>query len=321
MKKNSLLSKPVYFIIILVTLISYQTITDRSIFPNVPKRIEIQNGILSGQIEAPYQYRVMEPVLGYSVQYFISFLIKDPIKIHTLSYQIIIFIVFFGIYSLFYRYLKIFFSDTGCIIGILLLSVLIPLGVTSIWEDGDYYTLLFYLIGLNCIFRSKDQYLPLIILIGVLNRNQIVYILVFYAIYLYEQKRLFSKRSIIIFVLGVLAFIISTYSLRFYFGFKESPYKMSHEIRTNFDYIFPILQVWTEQVIIFIILSVAAYKRSPMFFRLSFISLVIYIILFFFNSILSQLAKFLPAYLIMIPMSLEILTGQKMKDYNKIEEV
>ncbi|MEO8664065.1 MAG: hypothetical protein ABI462_01100 [Ignavibacteria bacterium] len=317
MIKNSFLSKPVYFVIIIVTLISYQTITDRSIFPNVPKRIELQNSILSGQIEAPYQYRVMEPVLGYSVQYALSFFVKNPLKIHTLSYQIIIFLVFFGIYSLFYSYLRIFFDDVACMVGILILAVLIPLGITSIWEDGDYYTLLFFLIGMICIFRSKDQFLPLIIFIGVYNRNQIVYLLVFYGIYLYEQKELFTKRSIMIFILSIIAFAVGTYSLRLYFGFKESPYKISHEIRTNLDYWFQILTVWSEQVIIFIILSIAAYKRSPLFFRLSFISLIAYVILFFFNSILSQLAKFLPAYLVMIPMSLEILTNQKMKDYNK----
>ncbi len=75
--KYNLMSKPVYFVIILLTLISYQIVSKESIFPNVPKRIETQNLILTGQMEAPYQYRIMEPVLGYSVQYFISFFQKS----------------------------------------------------------------------------------------------------------------------------------------------------------------------------------------------------------------------------------------------------
>ncbi len=244
---------------------------------------------------------------------------KNPNKVHSLSYQLIIFMVFFGVYSLFYSYLKIFFSDSTCIIGLLLLAILIPLGITSIWEDGDYYTLLFYLIGINCIFRAKDHYLPLIIAIGVLNRSQIIFILVFYAAYLYQQKKLFSKRSIIIMISCIAANFLSFYSLRLYFGFKESPYKVSHEVRTNLDTWFDIATIWTGQVFIYTFLSIVAFKKSPLFFRLSLVSLIVYVIFFFFNSIMSQLAKFLPAYLILIPMSLQVLTGNKMKDYTKPE--
>lgn len=302
--------KPVYFVIILVTLISYQTITDRTIFPNVPKRMELQNSILSGQSEAPYQYRVMKPALGFAVQQVISPFVSDPMKVHTLSYQFLILIAFFGIYTQLYCYLKLFFDDTACIIGLLLMQVIIPLGITSIWEEGDYYTLFFYLLGLNAMFRNKDYYIPLIILAGTFNRNQIIFLLVFYAAYLYQQRKLFNRKSIIVMISGVAALVIVSYGLRFYYGFKLNPYGITHEIRSNIDYRFAIFTVWSEQVIIFIIMSAIAFKRSPVFFRLSFLSLILYVTLFFFNSILSQLAKFLPAYLIMIPMSLQVLTGQ-----------
>jgi len=42
------------------------------------------------------------------------------------------------------------------------------------------------------------------------------------------------------------------------------------------------------------------------------------VIFFFFNSILSQLAKFLPAFLIMIPMSLQALTGESTEEKDDI---
>jgi len=39
-------------------------------------------------------------------------------------------------------------------------------------------------------------------------------------------------------------------------------------------------------------------------------SLTVYGVLFFFNGNMWELAKFLPAYLILIPMSLQTLTGE-----------
>jgi hypothetical protein len=302
--------KPAYLIILLVTMIVFQIISDRSMFPNVPLRMQIQDSILSGQMEAPYQYRIMEPVLGYSVQQIVRHFISNPIKIHTLSYQIILFICLSGIFLQFYIFLKRFFTDQTCMLGVLLLGIVIPLGITSYWEDGDYYTLFFYVWGLNLIFDRKDYYLPLLILIATINRTQIVFLLTFYVIFLFVNKELFKKKSFLIIGLSMAAFIIAFYSLRFYFGFKISPYPVMHEITSNFSSKYMILQLWTEEVFVFLFLSILAYKKSSRFFQLSLLSLILYVIFFFFNSIMSQLAKFLPAYLIMIPMSLQVLTGE-----------
>lgn len=302
--------RPAYLVILLVTMIVFQIISDRSIFPNVPLRIHIQESILSGQMEAPYQYRIVEPVLGYSVQQIVRHFISNPIKVHTLSYQIILFICFFGIFYQFYIFLKRFFTDQTCMLGILLLGIVIPLCISSYWEDGDYYTLFFYVLGLNLIFDRKDYYLPFLIFIATLNRTQIVFLLTFYVIFLFVNKELFKKRSILIISLSLAAFLLSFYSLRLYYGFKISPYPVEHEIASNFSSRFMILQLWTEEIFVFLILSILAYKKSSRFFKLSLLSLTLYVVFFFFNSILTQLAKFLPAFLIMIPMSLQVLTGE-----------
>lgn len=305
--------KLAYLVILLVTMIIFQIISDRSIFPDVPLRMKIQNDILSGEMEAPYQFRIVKPVLGYSIQQVLSSFISNPFKVHTLSYQIILFFCFFGIFYQFYKFLKRFFTDTTCMLGILLLGIVIPLGITSFWEDGDYYTLFFYAWGLNLIFDRKDYYLPFLILFGTLNRTQIVFILTFYVIFLFSNKELFRKKSFVIIGLSFASFLLAFYSLRLYFGFKINPYPVWHEIESNYSSRFIILQLWTEEIIVFLILSILAFKKSSRFFRLSLLSLIIYVIFFFFNSILSQLAKFLPAFLIMIPMSLQALTGESTK--------
>lgn len=302
--------RPVYFIVLLLTLISFQIVSVKTIQPDVKKRIQLQDTILSGQMEPPYQYRIMKPVLGYTLQTFLSPFIKDKIKSHILSYRIILFFVFLGIYFLFYKFLKRFFSENTCIIGLLLLQIVIPLGITSIWEDGDYYTLLFYLIGLNLIFSGKDLLLPFVIFIGEFNRDQIIFLLVFYCIYLFENKKLFNRRSILIVILSVILWAGAYYSMRLIFGFKESIYTVAHNLHSNRSAWELILELWIAQVFIYVILSVKSYKRSSLFFKGCLLSLIVYFGIFFFNGILSQLAKFLPAYLILIPMSLQYITGE-----------
>ncbi len=300
---------PVYFVILLLTLVSYQIICEKTIFPDVPKRIEIQNSILSDTMEPPYQYRIMKPYLGYFLQKITTLFITDPVKVHTLSYQIIILIVFAGIYFLFYKFLNLFYPDNICILGLLLLQVVIPLGITSIWEDGDYYTLLFYLIGLNLIFRNKSYYLPLIIFIGITNRDQIIFLLAFYAAYLYAENKLFQKKSLVIIFSSVILWIIGYFGLRLIFGFKTSVYTVKHNTSTNIVEMGEIFSLWICMVSVYVILCIKSFKQSSKFFKASFIFLIVYVILFFFNGILTQLAKFLPAYLIFIPMSLQVLTN------------
>lgn len=315
--ENQKRTKYVFLLILLLTMISSQIISDRTIKPNVQKRINIQDSILAGQYEAPYQYRILKSLLGEFTGYFVSRVVHDPEKSHVISFHIIIFIVFLGIFSLMYFYLRLFFSVNACMIGLLLLQIVIPLGITSIWEEGDYITLLFYLIGFNLMFRSKENLLPVVILIGVLNRDQIIYILAFYVAFLIGEKRLFAKKGIAVILLSLAAYLISYYSMRLYFGFKINYYVTEIQTSTNIGHWPAILGLWVEQVFVYVILCIISYKKSSTFFRLSLLSLILYVVIFFFNSILSQVAKILPAYLILIPMSLQTLTGEKMKYFNK----
>jgi len=310
-------SKYIYLLILLLTMISSQIISDRTIKPNVPKRINIQDSILAGQYEAPYQYRIMKSVLGKSVQFFVKRFIRDPENYHVVSYHIVIFFVFLGVFTLLYFYLKLFFTDNVCMIGMLLMQIVIPLGITSIWEEGDYITLLFYLIGFNLMFRNKEHLLPFVVLFGVFNRDQIIYILAFYVAFLVGDKRLFTKKGILIIIMCLAAYFISYYAMRLYFGFKINYYVTEIQTTTNIGHWKAIMGLWAEQVFVFVALCIISYKKSSTFFRLSLLSLILYVVIFFFNSILSQVAKILPAYLILIPMSLQTLTGEKMKYFNK----
>jgi hypothetical protein len=71
-----------------------------------------------------------------------------------------------------------------------------------------------------------------------------------------------------------------------------------------------IILLWIVLVVPFAILSLLSFNRSSMFFKCALISIGIYVIFFFFFGFLTQLAKFLPAYLILIPMSLQYLSDE-----------
>lgn len=306
---NKLL-KPEVLVILLLTMISYMIISERTIFPDVSQRMKIQESILNGTMEPPYQYRIMKPVLGNFLQTVLSPVMIDAAERHVLSYQIIVFLVFLGIYALFYRFLRNFFSVNASIIGLILLQVVIPLGISSIWEEGDYITLLFYLIGLNLMFSKKEKFLPLVFAVGVFNRDQINYLLLFYAAFLFYEGRLKDKKAIMNAVFCVVVWLAGYLLLRYIFGFKESVYTVTHNVTTNINTWKAIVELWIVMVSVYAVLSIISFRRSNKFFRFALVSLIPYVVVFFLFAIVSQLAKFLPAFLILIPMSLQVLTNE-----------
>ncbi len=306
--------KPVYYIIILLTLISYKIVDKEVLSPDLLARVEVQNSILSGQIEYPYQYRVLNPAMGYVLQKLLLNFVNNTYRAHLYAFEIITLFAFAILYSCFYLFLKIFFSDTACIIGLVLLQVVIPLSITSVWQEGDFYNFIFFTIGFLLMFRSKDYYLPLVFGIGLMNREQIIFLFVFYAAYLISTNKLKEKKSIIVIALSVIACAVVYFGLRWKFGYKYT--EVNYNTLRNTENISLIIQLWAAEVLIFVILSIKAFKESNKFFKLGLIAIGMYFVLYFFYGYMAELAKFLPAYLILIPMSLQIITGESTKNEN-----
>lgn len=276
--------------------------------PDILTRTEVQNNILTGQMDYPYQYRVLKPAVGFVLQKITGAFVSNRFKAHLYAYELITLIAFFLFYFGFYKFLKIFFSDTACMIGLTLLLAVIPLSVTSVWQEGDFYNFIFFTAGFLLMFRSKDYYLPVIFAIGFLNREQIVFLLVFYIAYLISQNKLNTKKSYFVITLSVLACSIVYFGLRWKYGFKYT--EVNYNAARNIENIWHIITLWTAEVLIFVLLSIKAFKSSDKFFKLGLIALGLYFILYFFYGYMGELAKFLPAYLILIPMSLKVLTGE-----------
>ena len=190
--------------------------------------------------------------------------------------------------------------------------MVIPLSITGYDVNGDFITLLFYLLGLNLVFNGREDFLPLVVGIATFNREQIVFLIAFYLAYRLGHPKGIDRRALRVMILSVAAFVAAYLSVRYYYGFKVSPATTQLHIAHNTDpqQLLYIVLLWSAQVAGFAALCVISFKRSIRYFKLAFLSLGIYLALFFVNGNLWEMAKFLPAFVIMIPMGLQAITGQ-----------
>ena len=301
-----------FITITMLTLISTLYVFKTVIGPNVDDRIAWENKILSGQMEPPYQYRILEPLTGHILEKLLRPFNRDIRWRHSIAYLIISFAAFFTAFLFFYLYLAHYYSHSIAVLGIVLLQTVIPLSVTGFYMEGDFITVAFYALGLYLLVNNKDIYLPVIILLASLNREQSIFLAILYTIYIISNLGI-SKKRILILSSCIVVWFLGFLGTRFYFGFKPSIYTFSLHIAHNTNYYALtnfIGPLWLAEVIPSIVLCIAAFQKSSLFFRLSFLSLFLYTLLFFLNGNIWELAKYLPAFLVMIPMGLQVLSGE-----------
>lgn len=297
---------------VMLAMISTYYVCRTVILPNVEKRIAHVDRILTGQAQSPYQFRILKPLLGTVVETMASTVVRNRRMQHVFSYASISMVTFLAIFICFHRYLWRGFGQSGAIVGVLLLQVVIPLSVTGYYMEGDFITLWFYTLGLALFRSGRVQYLPVIVFLGALNREQIAFLIVWYVIDLVAQRRL-DRRGILLALASLLLWAVAMLGTRAYYGAKPTQFTTAFHIASNsnvHDLLTSIVPLWTVEVAGFALLSTVAFRKSDAFHRLAFLSLLPYTILFFFNGLLRELAKFLPAFLIMIPMALRgVLDG------------
>jgi hypothetical protein len=306
MKKTFLVT-----ILIMTASISTWFVCKNVILPNADRRMAYESQILLGKMEPPYQYRLLKPLLGAAAGAFVSVFTESAFAQHVVSYALISFATFLGVFFSFYSYLRYNFSQGASLIGVLLLQAVIPLAVTGEYMEGDFINLLFYILGLIAIQRGKELWLPILFALGGLNREQFIFLALWHIIYLAVNGKI-SPRSILWSFICFLAWGAAFWGARMYFGLKPTPYTIALHITRNMEpsnLLLSILPLWAAEVAGFAFLCILAFRNSSRFYRLAFLSLFPYSALFFLNGNLWELAKFLPAFLVMIPMSLQGTAG------------
>lgn len=303
--------RPVYFIIVILTLICFKVFEDRVVEPNASMRISIQSSILKGNAETQYKYSILQPAAGLVLQKLIYFVVHNSIKAHLYSYKILNLLVFLLIFILFYIFLKNFFTDKVCMVGLLLLGIVIPSTVNGYWIESQYYNLLFFITGLILIIRSKDYLLPLVFAAGMLNSGAILFLIIFYIAHLISENKIHLTRSYFLISLCLISSIVVYYAVRLKFGTGTG----EEEISNLNIFLNPglLIQLWAGILFVFIFLSIKSFKKSSVFFKLGLYSLLLYLLLCILSGNLYEPGAYLPAFLILIPMSLLTLTGESLQ--------
>jgi len=307
------ISNGLLILILMLTAISSLFVIQQVVLPHIDKRMQFERDTLAGNMQPPYQYRILKPLIAGAIQSVVSPVIQSRRIRHLFAYSAIAIITFFTVYYLFYIYLRNYFSDKTSTMGLLLLQAVIPLAVTGFYMIDDFMTLLFFILGFLIFLHDKDRYLPLLIAISAFNREQTVFLIIFYIIFKYSQGRLLHRKSILVILTSTLSFLIVYAGIRVYFGFRPSEYSIPLQVARNLEpgnLFGKIIPLWLAEVAGFFILSVFSFRKANRFFRISFLLLGLYLFLFFLKGNLWEMAKFLPAYIILIPMSLMILTGE-----------
>ncbi len=285
-------------------------VTSQVVIPHRVVRLEHLAAVLGGEAEAPYRFRLLLPVVGDAIERVVGLLIESPGRRHIAAYALLHMTVFTGVFWAFRSLLARWFSPLAALTGCLMLALAVPLTVTPSYPDGDFITLLVYVVGLLLITSRRDAWLPLLVLVGTLNREQTAFLVVLHALHLFANDELRTRRALLLLTASTAAW------LAVYFGLRMgddsvSRFTPAYHLGRNTDVwrLQTTLPLWGAEVLGFTIFAAMAYRRSSRFFRLALLSLIPYAGLFAAHGLLWELAKFLPAHVVLIPMGLQTLTG------------
>jgi hypothetical protein len=295
-----------------LTLSSTWYVFKHVIQPNVEARRRLVERVVEGSAEAPYQYRILHPLLGRTLEERLGSSLGVEWR-HAAAYGSLALACFAGIYGLFHAWLRTLFSPTVALLGTAMLALPVPLAVTGYFVEGDFINLLAFVLGFWLMERGRDAWLPLVIGLATLNREQSAYLVVLYAAHLAAQRSLGHRRAQVLLAGSAVAFLVVFLGVRAAYGPRPHPYGVAFNLAHNSS---PrtvrevILPLWLSVVVGPAVLAGLAFRRTTVFFRWALLALGPYLVLFVLNGILIELAKFLPAFLVLIPMALQTLTGE-----------
>ena len=143
--------------------------------PNVDRQVELHNQIVSHQAPAPYQFRVLQPVLvegvlrvtglGHSRHGFI------------VAYALIRMACVLGMMLFFFRFLRRYFTQVASLLGVAIVVALIPFTYRYYYyQPSSIAELALFAAALYYIAARKPVQTILIVLVGTLNRETMVFV-------------------------------------------------------------------------------------------------------------------------------------------------
>lgn len=277
------------------------------IVPYVDQRIVFADQVLSGHMESPYQYRVLKHVVAELLRQGIRQVTPLSHVQHIVSYGLIVFATFVGVFWGALRHFERHLSPLMALLGLALLQTVIPLSVTGFVMEGDFITLLVYLLAFEAMAKGRDLWLIPLVGVGAFNREQVIFVTVFYLAWVWGERRRLDGRVVATLMGCGLAWAAAWSVTHLHFGEKGSQYTMALHVARNTameNVVERIVPLWVAELGGLVWLSVAGMGRSSRFLRAGMVVVGVYAGVFCVMGNLWELAKFLPAFLILIPVAL-----------------
>lgn len=281
-----------WLIIIILTLISVYAYMGMSIKWQARQVDYIQKAV-TNQHEPPYKYRIIVPSACW--------LVNRVTHSHLFTQLFMSLLIFGGMYLAVYNYFSrlLIREQTAT----LLFAALVPTSITPYWVLDDYIIVTIYALALTLIFDKEFKRLGLLLFIGSLIREQVIFIVPFF--WIISAQKLSPKYlkatqyAIWYFVICIAGYFWP----RALFGLEPSRYTWAHHIHNNLSHLSTIIPLWLAFIVPIIIF---AFLRSFKLNRdgVTLGVLIVYTGCFFISGNMWELAKFLPGMLIFISLAL-----------------
>lgn len=279
------------------------------------------SAVISGIAFAPTQYRILMPFCAEFIHQIFNLSIPD-------TYYFLRIITTFLVLSLFHIYLKKWFDTSKAIIGTLYLVAALPLSYMSWPYPSDMVDVIIFILGFIVIRDNKDNWLYPLLILGALNRESIVFLILVY--FVYHIGQIHFRKLVLRTVSYIVTFSIIVFGLYWRYGplpnFIDNKvhfitYPM-YEFNLNmYSNLFKSFSLTHPALFIFLIfgffwiLAFLNMNKKPEFLVKSVWIIPIYLIVYFFVGSFAETRLFLPLFLLLIPSGLFSLFGYQHLEY------
>jgi len=270
------------------------------------KKLTRHTTIINNTIEYPYKYRLLNPYITHIYFSVLKTFLSEKasfLSAYLIQNLLVYGFLIFAVFNLF----KLWFDDTGSIVGTLIFALIVPLSLTGYDTLGDMTTAALMALGFCCINKGKLFMLYPIVFIGTFNEMQIVLLIIFY--FIGTKSNFTDKKAWLNFfaltVTFALAYLI-IYLLRggqagnndvVWFFTKDAVYNISHK---------GWVVLWFIMIAPFLYFVFKDLKLKPEFLKRNLLLTlpIFYFFAFFFIGRMREIDKALTIFLILIPLAL-----------------
>jgi len=281
--------------------------------PTIEVRRQLQQSIIDGNAESPYQYRVLVPYLTRGLEIFLK-LFKNG-DTFGLAYAIYDTLAIFASLSALFYYLRNWYSVEASLIGALIAALSMLVGFRDhYYQPWSLLEPAAIALGLNLIYKKKHLWLAALIAISTLNRETTIFLTAAYFIpwVLPNPLKAFKKEHARDWMVGIgytLMWLIVFVGVRLVLGEAPRTISVAEILRISIkpDNLLLALKLWALFLGIFWLFIPLGFRHAPRFVRVMAWLIPPYLILITFFNIWFEVRLLMLLYPVLIPLGLAYL--------------